>query len=101
MKKLIATIAIALMAMSANAETTNNKIKMCTGLSNLSGSIARAHQEGVELTQMLGDDVLSRHSELIIAIYSDNTRYSSKSLRERVVTDTKNRVMLACLKRGS
>ena len=98
MKKLIATIAIALMTMSANAETTSDKVKLCTGLSNLAGNIALAHQKGVELSEMLGDDILSRHSELIIAIYSDNTRYSSKSLRDKVVTDTKNRVMLSCIK---
>lgn len=101
MKKLLATIAIALMALApAKAETMQEKVERCTGLSDLVGSIASAHQSGVELSKMLGEETLAPYSGLIIAIHSENTRYSSESFREEVVTDTKNRAMLICLKDG-
>ena len=96
MKKLIATIVL-MMAFSAQADTTKQGIEDCTAIANIYGQIARLHQDGAPLTDVLAvTPDFARN--VVIHIYSNNTRYGSQEYQDNEVTDTKNSAMINCLK---
>ena len=96
MKKLLAIIAL-MTAFSAQADTTKQSVEDCTAIANIYGQIAMLHQDGSPLTEVLAvTPDFARN--VVIHIYSNNTRYGSQEYQDSVVTDTKNSAMINCLK---
>lgn len=96
----IKTAIVLTMALSTSAIAGDDyakKVEYCKGISGLAGSIARAHQTGVTL-----DDVLSLKAgedleRITISIYRNNKRHQHETDRDREVRNTKNAYMLSRL----
>ena len=95
MKKLL--LATLLISASAMAATDSENLEICTTISESAGKVAKLHQDGMTLDELLNVPGITPFSGLVMAIYSDNTRYSTEKFQQREIQNTKNTVMISCM----
>ena len=95
MKKLLLSATLLAISVSAYAD---EKLEHCKSVVEYVEVIARAHQNGVTLDKAMSVSGTNHLHQLMIAIYTENTRFRTESLQLREIQDTKNAAMISCMK---